>query len=149
MGRRSCPGTGLAHRVVGLVLASLIPCFEWERISDEQIDLTEGKGLSMPKAEPLEAMSNVRVFAGERVATSKFTNFYEGIKDSGPSRGGKGHGDTPSAQKFKWAGVDDSGSSPGDRGHGQSSPAQKFDWSGVKDSGPSHGGIGHGGNPLL
>ncbi|KAL8117669.1 hypothetical protein AgCh_015519 [Apium graveolens] len=60
MGRRSCPGNGLAHRVVGLVLASLIQCFDWERISDEQIDLTEGKGLTMPKAEPLEAMCKTR-----------------------------------------------------------------------------------------
>ncbi|KAK1363767.1 Cytochrome P450, family 81, subfamily D, polypeptide 8 [Heracleum sosnowskyi] len=60
MGRRSCPGNGLAHRVVGLVLASLIQCFEWERISDEKIDLTEGKGLTMPKAEPLEAMCKTR-----------------------------------------------------------------------------------------
>lgn len=61
MGRRSCPGNGLAQRVVGLVLASLIQCFEWERISDEQIDLAEGKGLTMPKAEPLEAMCKTRI----------------------------------------------------------------------------------------
>ncbi|KAL8117666.1 hypothetical protein AgCh_015516 [Apium graveolens] len=60
MGRRSCPGDGLAHRLVGLVLASLIQCFEWERISNEQIDLTEGKGLSMPKAEPLKVMCKAR-----------------------------------------------------------------------------------------
>ncbi|KAK1393447.1 hypothetical protein POM88_012503 [Heracleum sosnowskyi] len=57
---RSCPRKGLAHRVVGLVLASLIQCFECERISDEKIDLTEGKGLTMPKAEPLEAMCKTR-----------------------------------------------------------------------------------------
>ncbi|CAL5371018.1 unnamed protein product [Camellia sinensis] len=44
MGRRSCPGAGLAQRVVGLGLASLIQCFEWERVSEKAIDLTEGKG---------------------------------------------------------------------------------------------------------
>ncbi|CAL5372848.1 unnamed protein product [Camellia sinensis] len=60
MGRRSCPGVGLAQRVVGLGLASLIQCFEWERVSEKAIDLTEGKGLTMPKLEPLEAMCKAR-----------------------------------------------------------------------------------------
>ncbi|KAK3019989.1 hypothetical protein RJ639_003337 [Escallonia herrerae] len=60
MGRRSCPGASLAQRVVALALASLIQCFEWERISENQIDLTEGTGLSMPKLEPLVAMCRAR-----------------------------------------------------------------------------------------
>ncbi|KAK3007757.1 hypothetical protein RJ639_013493 [Escallonia herrerae] len=60
MGRRSCPGTGLAQRVLGLALASLIQCFEWETMSENQKDLTEGTGLSMPKLEPLVAMCRVR-----------------------------------------------------------------------------------------
>lgn len=60
MGRRSCPGNGLALRVVGLALGSLIQCFEWQRINQAKVDLTEGSGLSMPKAIPLQARCKAR-----------------------------------------------------------------------------------------
>ncbi|CAL5419683.1 unnamed protein product [Camellia sinensis] len=60
MGRRACPGAGLAQRVVGLALGSLIQCFEWERVTKKAIDLMEGKGVTMPKAVPLEAMCKAR-----------------------------------------------------------------------------------------
>lgn len=55
-GRRACPGAGLAQRVVGLALGSLIQCFDWKKMTDAAIDTTEGMGLSMPKLHPLEAM---------------------------------------------------------------------------------------------
>ncbi|XP_021631883.1 cytochrome P450 81E8 [Manihot esculenta] len=60
IGRRSCPGAELALRLLGLALGSLIQCFEWKRISDKEIDMTEEKGLTMHKAEPLEALCKAR-----------------------------------------------------------------------------------------
>ncbi|KAL6227418.1 hypothetical protein ACLB2K_001376 [Fragaria x ananassa] len=59
-GRRACPGAGLAQRVVGLALGSLIQCYEWERLTEMKVDMSEGKGLTMPKAVPLEAMCKAR-----------------------------------------------------------------------------------------
>ncbi|XP_071686728.1 cytochrome P450 81Q32-like [Rutidosis leptorrhynchoides] len=58
MGRRQCLGSGLANRVMGLVLASLIQCFDWERVDKEFVDLSEG--LTMSKEVPLVAKCKVR-----------------------------------------------------------------------------------------
>jgi len=60
VGRRSCPGAALAKRFIGHAIASLIQCFEWERIPDEEIDMNEGIGLTVPKVEPLVALCKPR-----------------------------------------------------------------------------------------
>ncbi|PWA53945.1 cytochrome P450 [Artemisia annua] len=70
MGRRQCPGSGLANRVVGMALASLIQCFEWERVGEELVGLSEGKGLTMPKDDPLEAMCKPRQIMSHFVQTT-------------------------------------------------------------------------------
>lgn len=53
-GRRRCPGESMGWKVMTLTLGVLIQCFEWEREGEKLVDLTEGAGLSMPMATPLE-----------------------------------------------------------------------------------------------
>ncbi|KAF2302130.1 hypothetical protein GH714_032886 [Hevea brasiliensis] len=60
LGRRACPGMGLANRVIGFTLGCMIQCFEWMRVNAQEVDMTEGIGLTMPKAKPLEAMCKAR-----------------------------------------------------------------------------------------
>jgi isoflavone 2'-hydroxylase len=56
LGRRACPGENLAQRTVSLTLGLLIQCFEWKRIAEEKIDMTEGKGLTVGKKISFKAM---------------------------------------------------------------------------------------------
>nr|KYP65290.1 Cytochrome P450 81D1 [Cajanus cajan] len=60
LGKRACPGANLAQGTVSLTIALLIQCFEWKQINSEKIDMTEGKGLTVSKKYPLEAMCQCR-----------------------------------------------------------------------------------------
>ncbi|CAI9114967.1 OLC1v1015796C1 [Oldenlandia corymbosa var. corymbosa] len=59
-GRRGCPGEPSARRVIGLTLGLLVQCFEWTRISEELLDLSEGPGLNIPRGTPLLAKCKPR-----------------------------------------------------------------------------------------
>lgn len=60
LGRRACPGDGLAKRVMALTLGSLIQCFEWKRVSEKEIDMAEFTTITICKVEPLVAMCKAR-----------------------------------------------------------------------------------------
>ncbi|KAI3444657.1 hypothetical protein Pfo_001322 [Paulownia fortunei] len=58
-GRRICPGLPLAHRMVHLMLATLVGNFGWkleERTKPEELDMNEKFGLTLQKAIPLKAI---------------------------------------------------------------------------------------------
>ncbi|KAL0397811.1 UNVERIFIED_CONTAM: cytochrome [Sesamum calycinum] len=56
-GRRICPGLPLAHRMVHLILATLIHNFGWElEIKSKEIDMNEKFGLTLQKAISLRAI---------------------------------------------------------------------------------------------
>ncbi|XP_021738349.1 isoflavone 2'-hydroxylase-like [Chenopodium quinoa] len=52
-GKRVCPGEHLANKMIWLAVAILIQCFDWERTSNDLIDMEESGGLSLVKLVPL------------------------------------------------------------------------------------------------
>ncbi|KAL0296066.1 UNVERIFIED_CONTAM: cytochrome [Sesamum radiatum] len=55
-GRRICPGSSLAMRMVSLMLANLVHNFDWELpngLKPEDLDMNDGLGMTLHKHEPL------------------------------------------------------------------------------------------------
>ncbi|CAN6361583.1 unnamed protein product [Urochloa humidicola] len=70
LGRRRCPGEGLAMRLVSLTLATLVQCFDWDVGEDGVVDMDEGVGLTMPMAKPLAAVCRPREFVESMLSAS-------------------------------------------------------------------------------
>ena len=60
-GRRACPGYTFALQVSYLALARLLQGFEFTTPSNMPVDMTEGLGITLPKATPLEALLTPRL----------------------------------------------------------------------------------------
>ncbi|KAL5987217.1 hypothetical protein ACLOJK_041214 [Asimina triloba] len=60
-GRRMCPGYILAHQLLHLTFARLLHGFELSTPGDGPVDMTEGSGLTAPKATPLEVVLTPRL----------------------------------------------------------------------------------------
>ncbi|XP_008783087.3 cytochrome P450 93A3 [Phoenix dactylifera] len=52
-GRRVCPGTSLALQIIQPALGALIQCFKWKVNGGGTVDMTEGPGLTLPRAQAL------------------------------------------------------------------------------------------------
>lgn len=60
-GRRSCPGISFAMQVMHLTLARLLHGFDVVSPLGEPLDMTEGEGITMPKATPLQVLITPRL----------------------------------------------------------------------------------------
>ncbi|XP_074381335.1 cytochrome P450 93A3-like [Apium graveolens] len=66
-GRRVCPGSTLALKVVQTTIAAMIQCFEWNVVGDEPcnsnttVNMEEGNGLSVSKVHPLICVPVARI----------------------------------------------------------------------------------------
>ncbi|KAM3337303.1 hypothetical protein P3S68_031628 [Capsicum galapagoense] len=60
-GRRSCPGITYATQVTHLAIAHLLQGFDFSTPSDEPLDMKEGLGVTMRKADPIEVFITPRL----------------------------------------------------------------------------------------
>ncbi|GKD18692.1 cytochrome P450 [Tanacetum coccineum] len=60
-GRRMCPATTFALRVVHLTLARLLQGFDLSTPMGKPVDMTEGFGQSLPKVKPIEVIITARL----------------------------------------------------------------------------------------
>ncbi|KAB1200537.1 Cytochrome P450 82C2 [Morella rubra] len=61
--RRSCPGHAFAFQVSHLTLARLLLGFESATLGGMPVDMTEGLGISLPRATPLEVLLTSRLLS--------------------------------------------------------------------------------------
>ncbi|XP_017969883.1 PREDICTED: cytochrome P450 CYP82D47 [Theobroma cacao] len=60
-GRRSCPGMPLALQITHLTIARTLQGFDLTTPFNESVDMTEGLGITMPKATPLDVLLSPRL----------------------------------------------------------------------------------------
>ncbi|KDP26346.1 hypothetical protein JCGZ_17504 [Jatropha curcas] len=60
-GRRSCPGLNFAMQVMNITLARLLQAYDFRTPGNEPVDMTEGKGIALPKITPLEVVLTPRL----------------------------------------------------------------------------------------
>ncbi|CAN1233752.1 Cytochrome P450 CYP82J17 [Linum perenne] len=60
-GRRGCPGINFGMQVTKLTLARLLQGFDWDTPEGKPVDMTEGMGIALPKANPLEVVLTPRL----------------------------------------------------------------------------------------
>lgn len=60
LGRRSCPGETMALQNVTFTLGLLIQCFDWKRVSEEKIDMSDRNLFTSTRLVPLKAMCKAR-----------------------------------------------------------------------------------------
>ncbi|KAI3760570.1 hypothetical protein L1987_50966 [Smallanthus sonchifolius] len=60
-GRRLCPGTSLSLLLVPTILGAMIQCFEWKTRNNGTVDMEDGFGLTIPRANPLVCVPVARL----------------------------------------------------------------------------------------
>ncbi|KAI3806489.1 hypothetical protein L1987_22396 [Smallanthus sonchifolius] len=60
-GRRLCPGTSLSLLLVPTILGAMIQCFEWKTGNNVTVDMEEGPGITLPRANPLVCVPVARL----------------------------------------------------------------------------------------
>ncbi|KDP38424.1 hypothetical protein JCGZ_04349 [Jatropha curcas] len=60
-GRRACPGTSFALHALHFTLARLLHSFDLATPMDQPVDMTEGTGITLPKANPVEVLLSPRL----------------------------------------------------------------------------------------
>ncbi|KAJ6915602.1 cytochrome P450 family protein [Populus alba x Populus x berolinensis] len=60
LGRRGCPGEGMALRVINMVMGQLLQCFEFSTIDGNDVDMTETASNTHVENYPLQLICKAR-----------------------------------------------------------------------------------------